>query len=110
MPSHERDRGTSASDSARFAYDGLDRVIHEKARLGIMTSLVARRDGLSFTDLKELCGLTDGNLNRHLEVLREAGLVRSARTLDGADRGPCAASRRGAKLDSSNIWRSWSAS
>jgi predicted ArsR family transcriptional regulator len=59
----------------QFAYAGLDRVIHEKARLGIMTSLVARPDGLAFTDLKELCELTDGNLNRHLEVLREAGLV-----------------------------------
>ena len=59
----------------RFAYDGLERVIHEKARLGIMTSLVAHPDGLLFVDLKELCALTDGNLNRHLQVLREAGLV-----------------------------------
>jgi len=59
----------------KFAYDGLDRVIHEKARLGIMTSLAARPDGLAFTDLKSLCDLTDGNLNRHLEVLREAGFV-----------------------------------
>src|SRR5687767_5268186 len=61
--------------SGQFAYPGLDRVIHEKARLGIMTSLVARPEGLAFTDLKELCELTDGNLNRHLDVLREAGLV-----------------------------------
>ncbi len=61
--------------SGRFAYDGLQRVIHEKARLGIMTSLVAHPDGLLFVDLKELCALTDGNLNRHLHVLREEGLV-----------------------------------
>jgi DNA-binding transcriptional ArsR family regulator len=61
--------------AGRFAYPGLDRVLHEKARLGIMTSLVAHRDGLAFTDLKDLCELTDGNLNRHLEVLREAGHV-----------------------------------
>ena len=59
----------------RFAYDGLERVIHERARLGIMASLVAHPDGLLFADLKELCSLTDGNLNRHLRVLREAGLV-----------------------------------
>lgn len=59
----------------QFAYAGLNRVIHEKARLGIMTSLVARPEGLAFTDLKELCDLTDGNLNRHLEVLRDGGLV-----------------------------------
>lgn len=59
----------------RFAYEGLDRVLHEKARLGIMTSLVTRPEGLLFSDLKRLCALTDGNLSRHLEVLREAGLV-----------------------------------
>lgn len=61
--------------SGRFAYEGLERVMHEKARLGILTSLVAHADGLVFTDLKELCALTDGNLNRHLKVLQEAGLV-----------------------------------
>jgi DNA-binding transcriptional ArsR family regulator len=50
-------------------------VLHEKARLGIMTSLVTRPEGLLFSELKHLCALTDGNLSRHLEVLREAGLV-----------------------------------
>ena len=64
-------RGTAG----QFAYDGLVRVIHEKARLGIMTSLVAHPDGLLFHDLKQLCSLTDGNLNRHLKVLQEAGFV-----------------------------------
>jgi DNA-binding transcriptional ArsR family regulator len=59
----------------RFAYEGLERVLHEKARLGIMTSLVTRPDGLLFGELKRLCALTDGNLSRHLDVLREAGLV-----------------------------------
>lgn len=62
-------------DSGRFAYEGLDRVLHEKARLGIMTSLVTRPEGLLFSELKRLCALTDGNLSRHLDVLREAGLV-----------------------------------
>jgi DNA-binding MarR family transcriptional regulator len=61
--------------AGRYAYDGLDRVIHEKARLGILTSLLANPVGLSFTRLKELCDLTDGNLNRHLQMLQEAGLV-----------------------------------
>lgn len=59
----------------RFAYDGLERIMHEKARLGIMTSLVSHPDGLLFTDLKALCALTDGNLNRHLKVLCDEGLV-----------------------------------
>jgi DNA-binding transcriptional ArsR family regulator len=62
-------------DSGRFAYEGLERAIHEKARLGILTSLMTRRDGLLFTELKQLCSLTDGNLNRHLKVLQDAGLV-----------------------------------
>lgn len=64
-----------ADPSGRYAYDGLDRVMHEKARLGILTSLAAKPDGILFTDLKELCQLTDGNLSRHLTVLQEAGLV-----------------------------------
>ena len=61
--------------TGRFAYEGLERVFHEKARLGIMTSLVTHPKGLVFSDLKELCALTDGNLSRHLQVLHEAGLV-----------------------------------
>src|SRR5262245_77312 len=61
--------------TGRFAYDGLERVIHEKARLGIVTSLATHPDGLLFNDLKELCSLTDGNLSRHLQILHEAGVV-----------------------------------
>ena len=64
-----------AESPGRFAYEGLERVIHEKARLGILTSLVAHSEGLLFSDLKELCTLTDGNLNRHLKVLQDARLV-----------------------------------
>ncbi len=59
----------------RFSYEGLERVFHEKARLGIMTCLMSHREGLAFSDLKELCALSDGNLNRHLEVLKDAALV-----------------------------------
>lgn len=59
----------------RFAYDGLDRVIHEKARLSIVTSLATHPEGLIFNDLKDLCALTDGNLSRHLQILAEAGLI-----------------------------------
>ena len=61
--------------SGRFAYDRLDRVMHEKARLGILASLASHDGGLLFNDLKELCALTDGNLSRHLGVLNDAGLV-----------------------------------
>ena len=64
---------------APFAYAGLDRTIHEKARLGILTSLVSRPDGLGFNDLLRLCALTQGNLSRHLQVLEAAGLVEIAK-------------------------------
>ena len=78
MARPRREAKTEAAPSkagGRFAYDGLDRVLHEKARLGILVSLLNRPDGLLFNDLKKLCSLTDGNLSRHLDVLREAGLV-----------------------------------
>lgn len=63
------------SSEARFAYEGLDRVLHERARLSILTSLATSPKGLTFNDLKQLCALTDGNLSRHLRVLEEAGVV-----------------------------------
>lgn len=66
---------SKSHDAAPFSYQGLDRVIHEKARLGVMTSLMAHPRGLAFGDLRQLCSLTDGNLSRHLQVLQEAGLV-----------------------------------
>ena len=64
-----------AAPDGRFAYDGLDRVMHEKARLGLLSSLAVNAGGLLFNDLKQLCRLTDGNLSRHLSVLSDAGLV-----------------------------------
>lgn len=68
-------KAVSPAVAGRFSYDGLDRVLHEKARLGILASLAANANGLLFNDLKQLCALTDGNLSRHLGVLSDAGLV-----------------------------------
>jgi DNA-binding transcriptional ArsR family regulator len=73
---------SSDKPEARFAYEGLDRVIHEKARLSVLTSLVAHPKGLPFGDLKQLCGLTDGNLSRHLQVLQDARLVEITKGFD----------------------------
>jgi DNA-binding MarR family transcriptional regulator len=67
---------------SRYAYDGLDRVIHERARLSLLTSLITHDKGLSFGELKGLCALTDGNLNRHLLVLEEAKLVSVNKSID----------------------------
>ena len=65
----------SPRSEARFAYEGLDRVIHERARLSVLTSLMGNPKGLTFGDLKQLCNLTDGNLSRHLRVLEKARMV-----------------------------------
>lgn len=63
------------ADPGRYSYDKLERVIHEKARLGIVVSLAAHPEGLLFNDLKDLCTLTDGNLSRHLQVLEESHFI-----------------------------------
>lgn len=76
---HVSMRSLNSGAGHRFAYGGLDRIIHERARLSVLTSLVAHPRGLSFVDLKRLCALTDGNLNRHLQVLEQARLVTIAK-------------------------------
>jgi DNA-binding MarR family transcriptional regulator len=68
-------KSKSSSSEGRFAYEGLDRVIHERARLSILTCLLTHPKGLAFNDLKQLCALTDGNLSRHLSVLEKAKMV-----------------------------------
>lgn len=68
-------KAKAQSSEGRFAYEGLDRVIHERARLGVLTSLIANPKGLIFNDLKQLCSLTDGNLSRHLRVLETEKMV-----------------------------------
>jgi DNA-binding MarR family transcriptional regulator len=68
-------KSKSLSSEGRFAYEGLDRVIHERARLSILTSLITHPKGLTFNELKELCALTDGNLSRHLSVLEKGKMV-----------------------------------
>lgn len=56
--------------------DILEKIFHEPNRLAIMSSLcTAEGSQLTFTDIKVRCNLTDGNLNRHLKVLEEAGAV-----------------------------------
>lgn len=66
----------------RYAYEGLDRVIHERARLSVLTSLLTNPKGRTFGDLKQLCALTDGNLSRHLSVLENAKMVEIAKGVD----------------------------
>ena len=68
-------KASASTGEGRFAYEGLDRVIHERARLSVLTSLITNPRGLTFSDLKQLCSLTDGNLSRHLRVLEKGNMV-----------------------------------
>lgn len=64
--------------------------MHERARLGVLTSLLAHPEGLAFAAIKQLCGLTDGNLSRHLDVLESARLIEITReTGDGRPQSLC---------------------
>ena len=53
----------------------LERLFHEPNRLAILSALCAADEPLTFTELRDACGLTDGNLNRHLAALEEAGVI-----------------------------------
>ena len=57
----------------------LDRVIHEKGRLAIMSALAATPE-LSFTDLRDTLGMTDGNLTTHIRTLQQEGYVAVAKS------------------------------
>jgi len=70
--SHEGE--AKVMDKAATITDSLDRVIHERARLGIMTILSAE-DEAEFTALKKALNLSDGNLNAHLKVLEKNGYI-----------------------------------
>jgi DNA-binding MarR family transcriptional regulator len=59
----------------------LDRIIHEQGRLGIM-SLLAASPELSFTELRGLLDMTDGNLTTHIRTLQQAGYVSVAKSYE----------------------------
>jgi len=80
-----------------FAYEGLDRIMHERARLGALTALLAHPRGLPFAALRKLCGLTDGNLARHLEVLEAAELIEIRKTAEARPLSVCRITAEGRK-------------
>lgn len=59
----------------------LDRVIHEKGRLAIMSMLAATPE-LSFTEMRNALGMTDGNLTTHIRTLQEAGYLAVSKTYE----------------------------
>lgn len=60
----------------------LDRIIHEKGRLTIM-SLLAASPQLSFTEIRQTLAMTDGNLTTHVRTLQEAGYVAVTKSFQG---------------------------
>ena len=106
-----RDSGNEGRFAGNFAYEGLDRVIHERARLSILTSLITNPKGVSFGDLKQLCSLIDGNLSRRLRVLERTELLKSRRNRPNRPLTICRISPRGANDTWNTLppWNKWSA-
>ena len=65
-------------------YEELERVFHEPNRLAIVTEVSGHVSGVVFSELRDRCGLTDGNLSRHLAALEKAGVVRIEKSFVGA--------------------------
>jgi len=71
-----------AGEHAEAGAVELDRLIHERVRLGIVSSL-AVNGWLTFTDLRDLLGITDGNLSAHARRLEDAGYIECKKSYDG---------------------------
>ena len=85
MADNETTQRTGARKQARTADTfpaALDRLIHERIRLGIVSALAAG-DVLSFSDLKRLLDTSDGNLSVHARKLEDAGYVECLKSFDG---------------------------
>lgn len=64
-------------------YENLERIFHEPKRLALIAAVAESESGLSFSEIKEVCGMTDGNLNRHLKLLEEEKIVIAKKSLAG---------------------------
>jgi DNA-binding MarR family transcriptional regulator len=75
-------KGTAVRRSPAKKAEELDRLIHERLRLGIVSAL-AVNDSLSFSDLKKLMNTTDGNLSVHARKLEEAEYIACTKSFEG---------------------------
>lgn len=82
----KRDSATSnlqeVGPRAKHPAPGLDRLIHERMRLGIVSALAAN-ETLTFNDLKSLMNTTDGNLSVHARKLEESGYIACTKSFEG---------------------------
>lgn len=77
-----RPNDAASSSVAAAAPPDLDRLIHERVRLGIVSALAAS-PSMTFVELKDALGLTDGNLSVHARRLEEAGYVACTKGYEG---------------------------
>ena len=85
VPSKQESRSTGPQDAGvtrKSAAPNLDRLIHERLRLGIISALAAN-ESLTFSDLKNLMNTTDGNLSVHARKLEDAGYIACTKYFDG---------------------------
>ncbi|HWP03003.1 MAG TPA: transcriptional regulator [Gemmatimonadaceae bacterium] len=75
-------RGTRRREGYAATLASLDRLIHERVRLGIVSAL-AVNESLTFNELKSLVRATDGNISVHARKLEEAGYVACVKSFDG---------------------------
>jgi DNA-binding transcriptional ArsR family regulator len=80
-PNHKRGLGRVRGDGAAAALD-VDRLIHERVRLAIVSTL-AVNDALSFNEMRDLLDTTDGNLSVHARKLEEAGYISCSKRFEG---------------------------
>lgn len=78
----ETTRGLTVARAAETVSGELDKVIHERMRLGIISALAANPK-LSFTELKDLLATSDGNISVHARKLEEAGYVTCEKSFKG---------------------------
>ena len=78
----ERDHGLTVARAAETVSNDLDKVIHERMRLGIISALAAN-ERLSFTELKKLLDTTDGNISVHARKLEEACYIACSKFFQG---------------------------
>ena len=81
-PLAEATESQVARTKEKSAAPNLDRLIHERLRLGIISALAAN-DSLTFSDLKHLMNTTDGNLSVHARKLEEAGYISCTKFFEG---------------------------
>jgi len=81
-PLVEEPEAQVARTKEKSAAPNLDRLIHERLRLGIISALAAN-ESLTFSDLKKLMNTTDGNLSVHARKLEEAGYISCTKFFEG---------------------------